>query len=169
MLDAQSRTYTFHLPGSALPSGLESYVTYSPLGALTRVMPVAGLGGWEVTVALDIARCEVHCIYKRKRDSLWLASRPGLLLPPITEIRVFPGSASPPITWVVDPAGLGFPSAVSNIPISCEVLCMPAKRIFTTPLPLEGDSKAPVSHRLRPVSTLDKSGITAFSSAPLRI
>jgi hypothetical protein len=171
-----SQIYTIHIPNSRPPSKFEFSVAYSYTEenfhgvALAGVSPVRTyLGDWEVTVAVDLGRCEIYCAYRRIPDALGRTRLIGLLLPPITAIRVYAESESKSTTIIVDPAGLRFPAATSNALVARESLYLPGKRVFTTDQAQEGDDLALTSlwrHRFSTTNNLE----TARSQAlPLRI
>jgi len=179
ILHAQS-IYTIPIPEAGTPAKFELYVTYSPTdawfnhAALEFTVPAGSLytapaisfGDWEVTVSVDVARCGIYCAYRRKREA---AGRTSLvdLLPPITAIRVYAGSAPRPAIMFVDPAGLRLPAASRDIVIARETICIPGRRFFQTALaPQSGDK----SLTLPPVRLMSPAYYTkAIASATISL
>ncbi|MBZ5617552.1 MAG: hypothetical protein LAQ69_02280 [Acidobacteriia bacterium] len=174
--DRAGRIYSIHIPAPGPQSTFEWSVTYSStdVGLLhavpASVFPVSTrLGDWEVTVAVDLARCEIYCAYRRIPDALGRTRLTGLLLPPITAIRFYTDSASNPTTLIVDPAGLRYPAATSTVPVSQEKLYIPGRRAFAIVLVAEGDDRAPASLRAHSFSSTNNPETTARPALPLRI
>src|SRR5579872_379710 len=106
---ARAQSYTIHLPKTVLASQFEFSVAYPQTGgngsrqAARKVSSTAGTataatGDWEVTIALDLARCEITCVYRRLRETTHL-------LPPVAEIHLHSESGPLPDAVVLDPAG----------------------------------------------------------------
>jgi hypothetical protein len=141
--DAQ--VYTVHVPNSGPLSRFDFQVAYPGFsGGVVSAGAAVTVGGWEVTVDFDPARCEIHCAYRRVRDALGRAPLVGLA-PPIATIRMYTGSDSKATIAIVDPAGLGTPAAASNPVVIEEKACIPGRRIFSVVLVPKGDSHAPTT------------------------
>ena len=59
--------------------------------------PSKRVGPWEITVAFNPGDCTLSCVYKR------VSAGGGSVLPPVTTIRVYGGSAARPQVIQVDP------------------------------------------------------------------
>jgi hypothetical protein len=117
-----SQVYTIPLPASVAAAKVELQVAYGGLPAQwANGWPTSAtsLGGWKVTVSIDSTHCEIHCTYRRTRDTL--------LLKPITLIRIYAGPGSKPTTLIVDPAGLKLPAAASQVAICQQEFGLPGK------------------------------------------
>jgi hypothetical protein len=140
---------------------VEFRIGYAGLPASVSSSSSTSLGGWEVTVAYDPAHCVIHCLYRRTREAT--------LLKPIISIRIDPGSGSLPRTVIVDPAGLGIPSVMSEAVRWPEKLCLPGAS-WTAAMPL------PAAGRLVPAAIPARDGFltthalaTKSPALPLRI
>ena len=168
MLPAQA-VYTIHLPefGAQAKFAVRASIETAPAsgagsGSATRV------GDWEVTVAVDLSRCEIYCVYRQRRDG---SGRTPVvsLLPPVTVIRVYGDPASAPTTVIVDPAGLRLPVVGSLVlPIRDEEY-IPGRKLFTAALDGESGSKAPSSDRAHFVRSAIQPETAFCKITPLRI
>ena len=148
MVDAQ--VYTIHVPNPGPQSRFDFQVAYPGFNRGVSPATAVTVGGWEVTVDFDPARCEIHCIYRRVRDAFGRAPMMGLA-PPITTIRMYTGSDSRPTIAIVDPAGLGTPAAASNSVVIEEKDCIPGRKLFTIVLVPKGDGNTPATAQAQSV------------------
>ena len=153
--DPGSRIYRFYAPS------LKSLGRSSNTTSATRV------GDWEVTVVLDVLRCEISCAYRLKRD-VFGRTHSGSLLPPVAEIHLDTGFGSPPITLIVDPAGLLLPSAARTFPISQDKLCVPTRKFFTAAPQPECGCSPRSSSQPRELSSATNSAAVTLAAVPLR-
>jgi hypothetical protein len=180
-LHAQS-IYSIPFPEAGTPAKFELYVTYSPTdagfnhAALEFTVPAGSLytapaisfGDWEVTVSVDLTRCGIYCAYRRKREA---SGRTSLidLLPPITAIRVYTGSAAKPAIMFVDPAGLRLPAATRDIVIARETICIPGRRFFQIALAPQSGDKSFTLPPVRLLSLTHRTKTIASAALSLRI
>jgi len=160
--DSGSQVFHIRVAISGPPSKIEWDMAYSSFEAgATRV------GDWEVTVAFDAAKCEIHCTYRRAQRAFGATSLADLWLPPVTTIRLYTDPESQPATVIVDPAGLRLPSAASKTLVTQEKLCVPGRRLAVPVQQVE--SEAPAS--AQPLSFSSTFNLATISSAarPLRI
>jgi hypothetical protein len=181
-LHAQS-IYFMPIPDSGTAAKFELYVTYSSTddafnhaAALEFTVPAGGhyaapaisFGDWEVTVSVDAAHCGIYCAYRRKPEA---SGRTFLvdLLPPITAIRVYAGSAAKPAVMFVDPAGLKLPAATSDIVIARETLCITGRKLFRAALVPESGDKSSMQPPARLLSLTHNLKTTVPATISLRI
>jgi hypothetical protein len=155
--DNSSRTYTIHLSSSGPVAKIEVSVAQAS-------------AEWEVTAAYDSAACEIHCSWRRKRDTFGRTPLASFLPPPIAAIRVYANFVSQaPSVIVVDPAGLGSPGAAGDAPITQDPVWIPARRLFTAVLARREDSGALHRPQAQFLSITNQPEVTPFPSLPLRI
>jgi hypothetical protein len=154
--DSGSRAYTVHLSGIKPPAKIELSVT--PASA-----------EWEVTAAYDSALCEIHCVWRRRRDAFGRTPATSSMLPPIASIRVFTDFVSPPATRIVNPAGLGLPETTKNIPVTQEAIFVLARRLFITAPARLYDSGASNLPRAHFFSRTSQAAGAHAAALPLRI
>jgi hypothetical protein len=143
---AMCQVYDIRVPGAGASTRIETSVSYG--------------GGWEVTVDFDAVRCELHCTYRRLRFA------GGLLPRPATTIQVRTDFASKPITIVVDPAGLGLPSAVSVGSARSDDICASGRHFFA---PSQSCESVDASRSPRARLPLYHPANLHAATAPLRI
>jgi hypothetical protein len=164
-----AQTYTIHVPNPGPSSKFDFVVAYP---GFSRGVVSAGsavtVGGWEVTVDFDPARCEIHCAYRRVRDAFGRAALVGLA-PPVATVRMHGDSASRPAIAIVDPAGLGTPAAASNPVIVEDKVCVPGRRLFTVVLVPKGDGEAPATAYAQSVCLRNTPETTFTAPVPQRI
>ena len=170
MLHAQPAVYTVYVPNSGLVSILAWHVTYASTGAgfTDNATSPAVLGGWEVTVAFDVAHCGIYCAYRRKPDVWGRTPMLDLLLPPVVAIEVYKDSVSKPAMVIVDPAGLRVPAVSNQVGMTPEKICLPGKRLFIT-VRLQADSRGCTSSEESSFASNDNYQIAFPAAAPLRI
>jgi hypothetical protein len=151
--EASDRAYTIHLPGATAVARIELSVEQTSTE-------------WEVTALYDAARCEIHCLWRHKRDALGLAP---LLAPPIAALRIYSNFVATPYTVSVDPAGLGLPGAMRDGPLCRAAAFLPARRLFVTSPAQCGDGGAPERPRAHFFSSTRLPNVISASLAPLRI
>jgi hypothetical protein len=114
LLEAQAeQTFVFRIAGGAAPSRIEFQVA----GETLTSQKTKRFGPWEITVAFDPATCTISCVYRRTGR----VTEP--LLPPMTRIRVFSGSAQRPHVVDLDPGGLKYPAVAAARVSSCGADC----------------------------------------------
>ena len=123
MLPAQSRAvdtriYTYRIPEAARATGV------------TVVFNGAAAAGWDVSVAVDPIRCEIYCTYKQRRSAMEPAALARLLPPPLAIVQVSRGWPELPVTFTVDPSGLGQPAATAEAALLPGSDFLPRRRLF---------------------------------------
>jgi len=172
--DRDTRAYTIHVPNSGPSSRFDLCVGGSRTAASSisaeslHSAPATRMGGWEVTVDFDPARCEIHCAYRRIRDAFGRTPLIGLS-PPVVAIRVYTGFHAKPAIAIVDPAGLATPAATSGAVVTQEEPCMPGRRLFSVVLVQQGDRNAPALPHARVFCSRNASEATPSTPVPQRI
>jgi hypothetical protein len=163
LLDARERSGDIR--GESADPVYTIHLSHSTPVAKIEISVAQGSVEWEVTAAFDSADCEIHCSWRRKRDTLGRS----FLLPPIATIRIYTNFVSlPPAVIVVDPAGLGLPGATRDSPATLGAVWISARRLFAvTRLQREdGRLDQPHTHFL---STTNKPGVITKAYLPLRV
>ena len=153
---------------ASAPLKLVPHVTYGPKDSASGPATTS-LGGWEVAVGFDAARCEVFCIYRQKPDRFGQTPVVNLLPPPITIVEVYTGIASKPEIVTFDPAGLGLPGATSKLLPVQEKAFLPGRRLVARVLTPQADCVAEASHQAHCLFSCNCPGLTVAPVLSLRI
>ena len=155
--ESGSRVYTIHVSGSSPVAKIEVSVAQPSVE-------------WEVTATYDATGCEIHCSWRRKRDSFGRMPLASFLPPPIATVRIYTNLApQSPAVIVVDPAGLGLPGVAGDAPITQDAVWIAARRIFAAILPQRGNSGALKRLRAHFLSITSPPEVTSAASLPLRV
>jgi hypothetical protein len=170
--------YTASIPAAGIVSRFEVGAGYSSTGsqigqtveivAGRGIAPAIRVGDWEITVAVDTVRCEVHCSYRRVAQAFGQTTLVAHAAPPLTVIRLYTGAASNPATLIIDPARLNVPTIRTNSPVSRGQLFLSARRSSAPMLVAIGIVKAHSTSIDSPAAGCD-SEPTVPSVIPLRI
>jgi hypothetical protein len=157
LTDSGSRIYTIHFSGPRPVAKIEVSVEQAS-------------AEWEVTAAYDPTGCEIHCLWRRKRDAFGRMPLAFFLPLPVATLRIYTNFvALSPAVIVVDPAGLRQPGAAGDAPITEEAFWIPARRLFVAILSQRENSCGPRRPRSHFLSTTNSSEVTSATSLPLRV
>jgi hypothetical protein len=156
LLEAQAeQTFVFRIAAGASPSRIEFQVA----GETLTPLETKRFGPWKITVAFDPATCTISCVYRRTGR----VTEP--LLPPVTRILVFSGSAQRPRVVDLDPGGLKYPAVSAARVSSCGVECFHERSHHIALLWTRGDSACEHATAIR----LPGPRIVSTIHTPLRI
>jgi len=119
---------------------------------------------WEVTVAVDTARCQLFCVYRIKRGT----PSGVLLAPPTVVIRIYSDFVSIPQTVTVDPAGLTLPTAAGETDAPRDCPYMPGRKLFAA-VPVRRAAGAPSTPPQPQHFSASHAGPATAAAVPLRI